>query len=29
MQEVILYNSDESSNRADIVTNINDHYGTY
>lgn len=29
VQEFILYNSDKSSNRTDISTNINTHYGIY
>ena len=29
LQEVILYNSDQSSNRTNIETNINDYYNIY
>jgi hypothetical protein len=28
-QELIVYNSDQSTNRSDIETNINDHYSIY
>jgi len=29
VQELVLYNSDESGNKSDIETNINNHYGAY
>ena len=29
LQEIIIYNSDQSSNRTNIETNINDHYSIY
>ena len=29
LQEIVLYNYDQSSNREDIETNINDYYGIF